>query len=237
MIKLLISVKNAQEALLAADAGADLIDLKDPEVGALGNLDAQQSLAIIRVLQDKCTVSATVGDTHQDWPTQLALIHEKVSLGLSVIKLPVTPYFEEPQYLKSLAALVEQQQVKLIAVFFADETIDLQKIDTLVSAKFYGAMLDVKQKSTNLVASCGADSMASFVKLCKKHQLQVGLAGALRIEWLDKVIVHQPDYVGFRSGVCENDCRQHALMHEKVKEISDKLYKHNNLCVKMSTED
>lgn len=237
MIKLLISVKNAQEALLAADAGADLIDLKDPEVGALGNLEAQQSLAIIRALQDKLTISATVGDTHDDWTTQLALIHEKVALGLNVIKLPVTPFFEEPKYLKSLAVLAEQQQVKLIAVFFADETIDLQKIDTLVSARFYGAMLDVKQKSTNLVASSGVDTIASFVKLCKKHQLQVGLAGALRLKWLDDVILHQPDYVGFRSGVCENDCRQHALMHEKVKEISDKLYKHNNLCVKMSTKD
>ena len=39
MIKLLISVKNAQEALLAADAGADLIDLKDPEVAAFAMLE------------------------------------------------------------------------------------------------------------------------------------------------------------------------------------------------------
>lgn len=237
MIKLLISVKNAQEALLAADAGADLIDLKDPEVGALGNLDAQQSKGIISALQNKCIVSATVGDTHIDWPAQLALIHEKVALGLSVIKLPVTPFFDEPEYLKSLSALVDQHHVKFIAVFFADETIDLQKVDTLISARFYGAMLDVKQKSTNLVASCEVATIATFVKLCKLHQLQVGLAGALRIEWLDNIIVHQPDYVGFRSGVCEDYCRQHTLIHKKVKEISDKLYKHNNLCAKMSMKD
>jgi hypothetical protein len=38
MMKMLVSVRDIDEALAAAQAGADFIDLKDPAAGALGGL-------------------------------------------------------------------------------------------------------------------------------------------------------------------------------------------------------
>ena len=35
-IQLLVSVRNAEEAVQAADSGADIIDVKEPEFGSLG---------------------------------------------------------------------------------------------------------------------------------------------------------------------------------------------------------
>ena len=43
MTQLLISVKNVKETLIALDAGVDIIDLKDPDNGALGALDVDTS--------------------------------------------------------------------------------------------------------------------------------------------------------------------------------------------------
>lgn len=46
MTQLLISVKNVEEALIALNCGVDIIDLKDPNIGALGalNLDTSQQI-------------------------------------------------------------------------------------------------------------------------------------------------------------------------------------------------
>ena len=40
MTRLVISVRNVAEAIAAAAGGADLIDLKEPNRGALGRVDA-----------------------------------------------------------------------------------------------------------------------------------------------------------------------------------------------------
>ena len=38
MTQLLVSVKNSEEAMLVLAAGVDIIDLKDPSMGALGEI-------------------------------------------------------------------------------------------------------------------------------------------------------------------------------------------------------
>ncbi|MFM9834559.1 MAG: (5-formylfuran-3-yl)methyl phosphate synthase, partial [Methylophilaceae bacterium] len=57
-MQLLISVKNSEEALIALHAGADVIDLKDPNIGALGALDLETTAQILKVLDGRATVSA-----------------------------------------------------------------------------------------------------------------------------------------------------------------------------------
>jgi len=233
-IKLLVSVKNTQEAILAKEAGADFIDLKDPEVGALGSLCNIESQAIVRALQDKVSISATIGDEHASWQSQLAMIKEKVFIGLTIVKLPISTYFDDKAYLDALHKLVAEYPIKLIGVFFADEDLDLSVIQKLAKIGFYGAMLDTKFKHNTLLSSMSQCDIATFVKLCKLHQLEIGLAGALRLEYLDSLMQHEPSYVGFRSGVCESNCRKNGLLAIKVKEINDKLHKHNKIYAKIT---
>jgi (5-formylfuran-3-yl)methyl phosphate synthase len=234
-IKLLVSVKNTQEAMLAAEAGVDFIDLKDPEVGALGSLCNTESQAIVRALQGQVSISATIGDEHSSWQSQLAVVQEKIAIGLTIIKLPITAYFDDQAYVDALSELIQEYPIKLIGVFFADENISLDALQKLAAIGFYGAMLDTKFKQNTLLSAMTQNDIALFVKLCKLHQLEIGLAGALRLEYLDELMQHQPGYVGFRSGVCESNCRKNGLLAIKVKEINDKLHKHNNLYAKITT--
>jgi len=68
MMRMLVSVRDVPEALLAARGGADFIDLKEPREGALGDLDLATIAAIVRVLREpgnglrRLPVSATIGD-------------------------------------------------------------------------------------------------------------------------------------------------------------------------------
>jgi len=236
MTKLLISVKNIEEATIAFGAGADFIDLKDPEQGALGSLNFTDTLAIVNALQDKILLSATIGDEHGCWHAQLAIIEEKIALGLRMIKLPVVEtYLLQQPYLDALKHLLALHPVKLIGVFFAENLVSIQCIHQLAEIGFYGAMLDTQHKNHHLLSVLSSETIKNFVKLCKTNQLEVGLAGALRIEYLDTLLEYEAGYVGFRSGVCQAASRKNSLLAHKVKEISEKLYKHNSLCVKLST--
>ena len=65
MTALLASVRSAEEALDAAGAGADLIDLKEPLEGALGCVSINNVWRIARTLRSRFPVkpiSATIGD-------------------------------------------------------------------------------------------------------------------------------------------------------------------------------
>ncbi|HEY0561965.1 MAG TPA: (5-formylfuran-3-yl)methyl phosphate synthase [Methylophilus sp.] len=229
MIKLLISVKNAQEAKLAIVAGADLIDLKDPAVGALGNLDDEISRDIIQAVDGQAVISATVGEGHEDSMQLLAAIDAKFNMGVDIVKLSITPLFEDAYFLSELKKRIATHQVKLVAVMFADAPLDLNWIAKLANIGFYGAMLDTAHKNNNLLLCLAEMTIRQFVNLCEAQQMQAGLAGSLRVEYVPRLVDYLPSYVGFRSGVCEHHIRQNHLLPESVRKIKDQLHKHNNV--------
>ena len=51
MTKMLVSVRNVAEALMAAEGGADFIDLKEPRDGALGGLPPATIAAVVAALR------------------------------------------------------------------------------------------------------------------------------------------------------------------------------------------
>ncbi len=53
----LASVTNADEARLALAAGADILDAKNPQAGALGALPMQAVLGIVEAADERATVS------------------------------------------------------------------------------------------------------------------------------------------------------------------------------------
>jgi (5-formylfuran-3-yl)methyl phosphate synthase len=68
-IQLLVSVRNAQEALQAADSGADIIDVKEPDFGSLGFAGAATIRDVVDAVAGRIPVSAALGEC-LDWPTE-----------------------------------------------------------------------------------------------------------------------------------------------------------------------
>ena len=62
MTGMLASVNSLDEVRLILDTSVDIIDLKNPEQGALGALSTELVNEIVRVVNQKKPVSATVGD-------------------------------------------------------------------------------------------------------------------------------------------------------------------------------
>src|SRR5690349_523330 len=85
MTKLLISVRDAEEAQIAAREGADLVDIKEPRRGPLGAADAETIQAIAQTLGGQVPLSAARGEllAAADLPDALAGRLSYVKFGLA----------------------------------------------------------------------------------------------------------------------------------------------------------
>ena len=163
MTQLLISVKNVAEALVVLEVGVDIIDLKDPSLGALGALSMHETKQIVQATKERkaidlnatnlTLISATVGEQHIDLNSLISDIREKYVLGVDIIKIAVSWLFYAEDFSSQMQSLT-RCGIKLVAIFFADEPIDLALLVTLKKIGFFGAMLDTKTKQHNLL-SCG----------------------------------------------------------------------------------
>lgn len=68
-IQLLVSVRNAEEAVQAADSGADIIDVKEPEFGSLGFAGGATIREVVDAVAGRIPVSAALGEC-LDWTTE-----------------------------------------------------------------------------------------------------------------------------------------------------------------------
>ena len=232
-MQLLVSVKNVEEALLALAAGADIIDLKDPNVGALGALDMPTSLAIVTAINSHApnqsirqTISTTVGENHTNLDELILAIQQRAAMGEVMIKIAVSALFYSANFWAGMSNLT-MTGVKIVAVFFADERVDLTLLPMLKRAGFYGAMLDTKNKHNNLLQAQTKDDLYLFTHFCHQHHLKSGLAGSLQTQHIDSLAEFSATYIGFRGGVCENFERKSDLSGTKILEVKKLLLAHN----------
>jgi (5-formylfuran-3-yl)methyl phosphate synthase len=237
MTQLLISVKNPAEALLAQAAGADIIDLKDPSQGALGALDINISTEIVRTVvhannldaNHHAELSTTVGENHASVAELLHSMEIRAALGFDYIKIVVTDFMYTADFKQKIDDFL-QKNIKVIVVFYADETTehspDLSVLSQLKKIGIHGVMLDTQSKQVDLVALKNEAYLQDFVAMSKKNDLICGFAGSLKPQHIDLLRKINATYIGFRGGVCNNNARNTDLNSEKV-----------NLVVKMLREN
>ncbi len=219
MTGMLASVNSVAEALLVLTANVDIIDLKQPASGALGALDIDLVKQIVAVINQRCPVSATLGDL----PMQPDLVFNAARImsgtGVDYIKIGFFPNGDWQETVNKLSVLC-QQNIALIAVLFADNQPDLTIVDSLKNAGFTGVMLDTMDKQKgSLMQVIEQTEIGQFVRLAKARQLLSGLAGSLKLEDISGLLPYQPDYLGFRGALCLRHDRTAQLNRAAIKSI------------------
>jgi (5-formylfuran-3-yl)methyl phosphate synthase len=222
MTQLLISVKNIEEAKVALEANVDIIDLKEPNMGALGALDLNSTVEIVKQVNGHSQVSATVGELHASIDELVADIQLRKNAGVDIVKIAISSFFYQAKFYDALIRLTKAG-IKVVVVFFADDKLDLELLPVLKNAGVYGAMLDTKNKYKNLLQVQDQQALHLFTLQCHQNQLKSGLAGSLQPQHIDMVVELNPTYIGFRGGVCDNSQRNFALSHDKVLQVVDML--------------
>lgn len=203
-MRLLVSVQNPAEALLAAQGGADFIDLKAPGEGALGRLPVPMLRSIVGALRgagSALPVSATIGDVPMAaLDTVLERVHAVGATGVDYVKVGVERGEGAAAVLQALARCGRP----VVPVFIADRGLDEALVDSALALGFPGLMADTADKQAGpLLKLLPAEPLRRFVQRVRAAGPMVGLAGALRVEDSAALAALAPDFAGFRSAVCE----------------------------------
>ncbi|MBK3395234.1 MULTISPECIES: (5-formylfuran-3-yl)methyl phosphate synthase [Methylobacterium] len=214
-VRLLVSVRDAAEAALARDGGADLIDGKDPERGALGALSAETVRAIVAVCGDRLT-SAVAGEP-RDAAEASACLAALAGTGVGYLKIAWAPG-------RDAAGLLLPAGTPVIAVLFAEDGPDGADVPGLAQAGFSGAMIDTRGKDgRRLTDHLALPRLAGFTAACRAHGLLSGLAGSLRLDDIPDLAALRPGYLGFRGGLCAAADRTGRLDPARIAEAARRL--------------
>lgn len=223
MTKMLVSVRNVEEALVAAAGGADFIDLKEPLEGALGGLPPATIAAVVAALRRSGSglpISATIGDLPMlPLAPVLARVHAVAACGVDYVKVGIERCPEAAALLDALAVCGQA----VVPVFIADRGLDAGAVQRACNLGFPGLMVDTADKAAgSLFDVMTAAELRRFLQAVRASGAMAGLAGALRLQHLSALRELAPDFAGFRSAVCAGD-RSAALDPQRLHSLAEAL--------------
>ena len=211
----LASVTTVSEAQLALAGGADIIDCKNPALGALGWLPVQTVAEIVTAIGGRVPVSATIGDEPFEVEGIAARVASMAQSGCDYIKIGFFPEIDAGCAVSTLGAL-DLAHTRLIAVLLADRTPDFSLLAVLSRAGFAGVMLDTADKPGSLLEAMEPAILADFVGSARSAGLSVGLAGSLKLADIALLARLASDILGFRGALCTNHKRTASLSPEAI---------------------
>jgi (5-formylfuran-3-yl)methyl phosphate synthase len=223
MTKMLVSVRNVAEAMLAADGGADFIDLKEPRDGALGALPPADIAAIVAALRrrgSRLPVSATIGDLPmRPLEPLLARVQAVAACGVDYVKVGIERGPAAAAVLHALAA----GGPAVVPVFIADRGLDDAAVRRACGLGFPALMVDTADKAAgSLFDVLTVAELRRFLHAVRARGALAGLAGALRLEHVPLLHELAPDFAGFRTAVCAGD-RSMALDAQRLQDLAGAL--------------
>jgi (5-formylfuran-3-yl)methyl phosphate synthase len=212
-MKLLISVRSVEEALLAARGGADFIDLKEPRHGALGALPLATIRDCVAALRGcGLPVSATIGDASKDIADAVQRVAD---CGVDLVKVGI----ERNEAARELLTMLAGCGRSVVPVLLADRGLDARLVAHAAGLGFAGLMVDTADKRAGSLFDCVPPSeLGHFIDCARVSSLMCGLAGALRVEHLPQLMALAPDFAGFRTAVCGAD-RSAALDADRLRAL------------------
>lgn len=227
MTRLLVSVRNGEEAAVALAGGASWIDVKEPLQGPLGAPSREQLRDVRQAVSDRATLSAALGElTCQTYLPLLAHFE-----GFSYVKVGLSGCAATrgwQRLWRDWAARLPGG-VQPVAVAYADfaaaEAPDLEEV--LEVARCHGGkwiLLDTFDKrSGNLWDHLREAQLAEFLGQARASGISTALAGSLAGESLSRAAALGPDVVAVRGAACRGGragCVDADLVEQLVHQLS-----------------
>ena len=218
---------NEKEASEAIAGGADIIDVKNPQEGALGANFPWVIKRIREIAPKKIQVSCALGDV-PNLPGSVSLAAlGAASLGVDYIKVGLYGFktLEEAVFLLqnvNKAAKECNPKIKVVATGYADaeriSALDPMLIPEIASkAQADLAMIDTAVKDGKSIFNfLTAKQLEKFVSEAHKLGLEAALAGSLRKQDLPMVYGLGSDVAGLRGAACTNSDRDNGQITRKL---------------------
>lgn len=230
-MKVLISVVSLEEAIIAIEGKADILDIKNPHEGSLG----AQFPWILKEVVNKfkgsgILCSATLGDLPYKPGTAALAALGAASCDVEYIKaglLGARNYDEAFNMMKSVVRAIRMvnKDAAVVAAGYADYKRfgGVSYKDLVNAARDSGSdivMVDTAIKDgKNMLDAMNLGQVKEFIDLSHDAGMYVALAGSIKKEHLEDLAKLNPDIVGIRGEVCDNEDRKSGISLEKVKEF------------------
>ena len=220
---MLVSFKSQSEISEKNLKLVDILDLKNPLKGSLGDWKISEIKNVVKIFGKEKMISATIGDT-----SDLKKVIQKIKifdeLKLDFIKFGVFKK-NTKQMLKFLSNINSYNfKTELVPVIFVDNSITLdtafKNLESFKTFKFNFLLLDTfSKKSGDLIYNCSLNYLSRFLERSSKFGLSVGLAGKLKKSQVPNLLKLKPKIIGFRSAVCEKNDRNEKISEVKLEKI------------------
>jgi uncharacterized protein (UPF0264 family) len=227
-MRLMISVISSQEASRARDAGASLLDIKNPDEGSLGAQPPEVIREIKNAAGANIELSAALGDMPNLPGTAALAALGAAASGADYIKVGlhgVHNYVDAIRLLRAVKGAVAGQKTKVIAAAYADHrrigSLDpscLPLAADTVGVDGYLIDTAIKDGST-LFDYLSERDLAILANEAHARGMLFGAAGALRKEHLQLLLRADVDVAGLRSAVCTHGIRTGTLDAGRVREL------------------
>jgi len=234
--RLLVSVRNTDEAREALSGGCDLLDVKEPRRGPLGKADNSTIAETVRVTSDRreanseIWVSAALGEAEQ-WRCSEGV--PRLPDGLDFVKLGLAglgPDRAATEQWSSVMRSFESSSAKpfnWIAVIYADWRLcDAPQpeliVDAAVKSGCVGVLFDTYRKDgRNLLDNFTIDELEPLVERIREAGLIAALAGRITRELLPALATLAPDVIAVRSAACVDGDRKGQVTASTVRGFKD----------------
>jgi (5-formylfuran-3-yl)methyl phosphate synthase len=214
-MRLLVSVRSAAEAVLAASNGVDIVDAKEPDAGPLGAVSTSVLHDIHLALPSDVPLGVALGDANT--PDQIARVLDRIAPPARVsgtfLKVGFAGACRVEQVAAVLRRVVEHARelgpgVAVIAASYSDyeqaRTLSPEQVlETAIDAGAMGALIDTWSKDgRGLLRHMSVDALAEWVTGARRAGLLTAVAGSLTADDLEVLREVAPDVIGFRGAAC-----------------------------------
>ena len=236
--RLLVSVRSADEAVQAVNGGADILDVKEPDLGSLGmaNLEAIQAIAEqVNLIHADIPLSVALGEL-RDWLScdQFPLLPSTVQYA----KLGLSGMADQPNWRAEWCRIREMSSrsrpsLRWVAVAYADHTAACSpKLDAVFNAatdadatpesSCAGLLIDTFAKTgKTLLDYFSVAELQEIAHRCHASGLFLAVAGSLTLPAIRELRGTGADIVAVRSAACRNGNRRAEIDEFQVAAISE----------------
>ena len=225
--RLLISVRNASEARLAAAAGVDIIDLKEPNHGSLGPATVAVAHEVAQTVQRQTPMSVAMGELFEEanQPSISRMLRSDSLAKFSFAKVGLSGALRtrdwKSRWRNWRRDLPDATQPVL--VHYPELIADAPRLDDVLelamASRVSLILCDTFEKNgQDLFSHFSASELEGLIQTAHANCIQIALAGSLRGESLKKAIEIRPSIVAVRSAACVGG-RRSNLCASRVAEL------------------
>jgi hypothetical protein len=227
-MKLLVSVMDAGEARAAAEAGADIVDVKNPAEGSLGAPAPDVIAAVRAAVPAGAPVSVAIGDMPNLPGTAALAAAGAARSGATFVKVGLWGTSTEAEAVELLRAVRGGAAGAIVvAGAYADARrvphapLAPELLPRVARAAGVGVcLLDTAIKDgRGLLEWLSPGALSALVAEVHALGLEIALAGALRAENLLTVLETGADIAGVRGAACADGRRSGPLDPERVRAL------------------